>query len=89
VPAPVETGETGLVVPLTPAQSAVNDKPDTGGVTTMTQAPSAVAPPLVPVSQSDTQQQAQEARDHDDEKTALVAAGVVLGLVSLWLMRRR
>ena len=82
VPPPVETGETGLVVPLTQAPSAVNDKPDTGGFTTMTHS---VAPPLVPVA---SQQQAQEARDHDDEKTALVAAGVVLGLVSLWLMRR-
>ena len=83
VPAPVETGETGLVVPQT------HDKPDTSGVTTMTQAPSAVAPPMthsvVPVVPPE---QTQKAQDHEDEKTALVAAGVVLGLVSLWLMRR-
>ena len=83
VPAPVETGETGLVVPQT------HDKPDTSGVTTMTQAPSAVAPPMthsvVPVVPPE---QTQQAQDHEDEKTALVAAGVVLGLVSLWLMRR-
>ena len=83
VPAPVETGETGLVVPQT------HDKPDTSGVRTMTQAPSAVAPPMthsvVPVVPPE---QTQKAQDHEDEKTALVAAGVVLGLVSLWLMRR-
>ena len=83
VPAPVETGETGLVVPQT------HDKPDTSGVMTMTQAPSAVAPPMthsvVPVVPPE---QTQKAQDHEDEKTALVAAGVVLGLVSLWLMRR-
>ena len=73
VPAPVETGETGLVVPQT------HDKPATA-VT------HSVAPPTpVPVA---SQQQTQKAQDHEDEKTALVAAGVVLGLVSLWLMRR-
>ena len=80
VPAPVETGETGLVVPQT------HDKPDTSGVTTMTHS---VAPPTpVPVA---SQQQTQKAQDHEDEKTALVAAGVVVGLVSLTivsLMRR-
>ena len=71
VPAPVETGETGLVVPQT------HDKPATA-VT------HSVAPPTpVPVA---SQQQAQKAQDHEDEKTALVAAGVVLGLVTLTLV---
>ena len=71
VPAPVETGETGLVVHQT------HDKPATA-VT------HSVAPPTpVPVA---SQQQTQKAQDHEDEKTALVAAGVVLGLVSLTLV---
>ena len=71
VPAPIETGETGLVVPQT------HDKPATA-VT------HSVAPPTpVPVA---SQQQTQKAQDHQDEKTALVAAGVVLGLVTLTLV---
>ena len=71
VPAPVETGETGLVVPQT------HNKPATA-VT------HSVAPPTpVPVA---SQQQTQKAQDHEDEKTALVAAGVVLGLVTLTLV---
>ena len=71
VPAPIETGETGLVVPQT------HDKPATA-VT------HSVAPPTpVPVA---SQQQTQKAQDHEDEKTALVAAGVVLGLVTLTLV---
>ena len=72
VPAPVETGETGLVVPR---QSRTHDKPDTSVVTT-TPAPPTPVPP----------EQTQKAQDHKDEKTALVAAGVVLGLVSLTLV---
>ena len=71
VPAPVETGETGLVVPQT------HDKPATA-VT------HSVAPPTpVPVA---SQQQTQKAQDHEDEKMALVAARVVLGLMTLTLV---
>jgi hypothetical protein len=76
LPPPVETGEKGLVVPQT------HDKPDTSGVTTTP------APPT-PVPLVSSQQQTQKAQDHEDEKSALAAAGVVLGLVSLYLMRRR
>ena len=77
VPAPVETGETGLVVPQTH---------NTSSVTTMTHS---VAPPMThSVVPFVPREQTQKAQDHEDKKTALVAAGVVLGLVSLWLMRR-
>ena len=69
VPAPVETGETGLVV------SQTHDKPDTSGVTT-TPAPPTPVPP----------EQTQKAQDHEDEKMALVAAGIALGLVTLTLV---
>ena len=67
VPAPVETGETGLVVP------------QQGDDTPSTAATHSVAPPSNPPEQT------QEAQDHDDEKTALVVAGIALGLVSLTL----
>ena len=78
VPAPVETGETGLVVPQT------HDKPGTSGVTTTTHS---VAPPTpVPVADGTLQQQTQKAQDHEDEKSALVTAGIALGLVTLTLM---
>ena len=71
VPAPVETGETGLVVPQT------HDKPATAVTHSVA--------PLTPVPVA-SQQQTQKAQDHEDEKTALVAARVVLGLVSLTLV---
>ena len=78
VPAPVETGETGLVVPQT------HDKPGTSGVTTTTHSVAPSTP--VPVADGTLQQQTQKAQDHEDEKSALVAAGIALGLVTLTLM---
>ena len=46
------------------------------------------APPPVPDVPSVPPEQAKKTQDHEDEKSAIVAAGVVLGLLSLWLMRR-
>ena len=56
--------------------SQTYNKTDTSGITTT------LAPPPVPP------EQAQQSRDHDEEKNALVAVGSLLGLVSLYLMRR-
>ena len=56
--------------------SQTYNKTDTSGITTTP------APPPVPP------EQAQQSRDHDEEKNALVAVGSLLGLVSLYLMRR-
>ena len=74
VPAPVETGETGLVV--APTHSVSDNTPTT----------TAPAPPSNPPKQA--RPPGGLAQDHDDEKSALVAAGIALGLVLLWLMRR-
>ena len=79
VPAPVETGETGLVVPHT------HDKPDTNASISVT---TSLTSPPVPDVPSVSPEQAKETQDHEDEKSALFAAGVVLGLISLWLTRR-
>ena len=68
VPAPVETGETGLVV--APTQSVSDNTPTTA----------APAPP------SNPPEQVQEAQDHEDEKTALVVGGFVIGLAALTLV---
>ena len=68
VPAPVETGETGLVV--APTHSVSDNTPTT----------------VAPAPPSNLPEQAQEAQDHDDEKTALVVGGVSIPLVALTLV---
>ena len=107
VPAPVETGETGLVVPQThdkpatttpapptpvPPEEDINGTPvpapvetgETGLVVPQTHDKPATTTPAPPTPVPP--EQAQKARDHNDEKSALVAARVFLGLVSLTLV---
>ena len=77
MPAPVETRETGLVEAPTPKHSV--------NVSQHTPITAAPAPPSNPPEQ--TRPPWGQAQDHEDEKTALVATRITLGLVSLWLMR--
>ena len=78
MPAPVDTGETGLVEAPTLKHSV--------SVSQHTPITAAPAPPSNPPEQ--TRPPWGQAQDYEDEKTALVATGITLGLVSLWLMRR-
>ena len=77
MPAPVETGETGLVEAPTPKHSVSVSQP--------TPIMAASAPPSNPPEQ--TRPPWGQAQDHKDEKMALVTTGITLGLVSLWFMR--